>query len=156
MNLSILNTLAFRAFILAFAFIVGMSVGLWIGDNRLEKLKADYAEQVSKALEENRALEKKMQADADAITVKYNKEKKDAEKTIADLRARIANGTVRLSIPVSSTGMSAGSGSELGEARAELDGETAQSLVSIVSDGDDAIRDLNQCIDKYNAIRGVK
>ena len=150
-----LNSYLKAAFCIA-CLIAGFLGGCSYKQRQLDQLKADYAEQVSKALEENRALEKKMQADADAITVKYNKEKKDAEKTIADLRTRIANGTVRLSIPVSSTGMSAGSGSELGETRAELDGETAQSLVSIVSDGDDAIRDLNQCIDKYNAIRGVK
>jgi len=35
---------------------------------------------------------------------------------------------------------------------AELDGETAKSLVAITDDGDKAIRQLNACIDAYNSV----
>lgn len=35
---------------------------------------------------------------------------------------------------------------------AELDGETAKSLVAITDDGDKAIRQLNACIDAYNNV----
>jgi hypothetical protein len=35
---------------------------------------------------------------------------------------------------------------------AELDGETAKSLVAITDDGDKAIRQLNACIDAYNTV----
>lgn len=134
--------------------IVGFVGGCSHKQAELDRLKQDYADQVSKALEENRALEKKMQADADELTVKYQKEKQDAQKTINDLRNRIASGDLRLSVrTVSTKGMSDSTSTEYREERAELDGETAQSLVSITSDGDEAIRDLNQCIDKYNSVR---
>lgn len=138
----------------ALLLIVGFLGGCSYKQRELNQVRQDYAEQVNQALAENREIEKKMQADADAITVKYNKEKKDAEKTIADLRSRIADGSLRLSVRTeSTTGMPAGSSTQSGEARAELDRATAQSLVSIVSDGDAAIRDLNQCIDKYKSLR---
>jgi prophage endopeptidase len=35
---------------------------------------------------------------------------------------------------------------------AELDRETAKSLVAITDDGDKAIRQLNACIDAYNTV----
>ena len=134
--------------------IVGFIGGCSFKQRDLDKLKADYAEQVSKALEENRALEKKMQDEADSITQKYQKEKKDAEKTISNLRSRIASGDLRLSVKtVGAGGVSTASGTEPGEERAYLDRGTAEALVGLTSRGDDAIRDLNQCIDKYNSIR---
>lgn len=39
------------------------------------------------------------------------------------------------------------------ETRAELDGRTAEALISITSRGDKAIRDLNVCIDQYNEVK---
>lgn len=137
--------------LLAAGFLGGCS---W-KQRELSQLKADYVEQVQLALQENRNLEKRMQADADAITVKYQKEKKNAEKTIKDLRSRIASGDLRLSVRTESTsGMPDGSGVESSEGRADIDRGTAQALVAITERGDNAIRRLNQCIDSYNAVRG--
>lgn len=39
------------------------------------------------------------------------------------------------------------------ETRAELDGRTAEALITITSRGDKAIRDLNVCIDQYNQVK---
>ena len=134
--------------------LVGFLGGCSFKQRELNQIKDAYAQQVADALQANRELEKKMQADADAITVKYQKEQKDAEKTIADLRSRIASGDLRLSVRTESTsGMSAGSGSEYREGRAYLDAGTAESLVAITDRGDRAIRRLNECVDKYEAIR---
>jgi ATPase subunit of ABC transporter with duplicated ATPase domains len=38
------------------------------------------------------------------------------------------------------------------QANAELDRETAKTLIAITDDGDKAIRQLNACIDAYNAV----
>lgn len=134
--------------------VFGFGLGYAFQASRIDQIKQDYAEQVNKALQENRELEKRLQDEADSITQKYQKEAKDAQKTIENLRSRIADGSLRLSVRTASTkGMSDSTSTEHREERAELDGATAQSLVSIVSDGDGAIRDLNQCIDRYNAIR---
>ena len=83
----------------------------------------------------------------------FEKEKQDAKNTINKLRADVNSGAVRLSIPVSSS-CSAASGAT--EERASLDTTTSQSLISITEDGDQAIRELNYCIDRYNQIRNVK
>lgn len=137
--------------------LVGFLGGCSYKQRELNQIKDAYAEQVNQALAENREIEKRMQADADAITVKYNKEKKDAQKTIADLRSRIADGSLRLSVRTESTsGMSAGSGSEHREGIAYLDRGTAERLVSITERGDSAIRRLNECVDRYNSLRGEK
>jgi len=137
--------------------LVGFLGGCSYKQRELNQVRQDYAEQVNQALAENREIEKKMQADADAITVKYNKEKKDAEKTIADLRSRIADGSLRLSVRTESTsGMSNDTGTEHREGIAYLDRGTAERLVSITERGDSAIRRLNECVDRYNSLRGGK
>lgn len=134
--------------------IVGFLGGCSWKQRELNQIKDAYAEQVQQALQENREIEKKLQADADAITVKYQKEQKDAQKTIADLRSRIADGSLRLSVRTeSASGVSGGSGFEPGEGRADIDRGTAQALVAITDRGDRAIRNLNQCIDRYESLR---
>ena len=68
-------------------------------------------------------------------------------------------GTVRVSVPVvpASCGPTGGAaehaGPGPGQARAQLDQAAAADLDAIAGDGDDAIRDLNACIDKYAAVK---
>ena len=72
------------------------------------------------------------------------------------LRTDIASGERKLFIPVKSpecaVSATADSPAPSGntEARAELDPRTAQSLIDLTSRGDQAIRQLNACIDIYN------
>ena len=149
--------LYWKAGIAVALLIVGFLGGCSWKQRELNQIKDAYAEQVQLALQENRNLEKRLQSEADSITQKYQKEQKDAQKTIADLRTRIANGSLRLSVRTESTsGMSAGSGSEPGEGIAYLDRGTAERLVSITERGDSAIRRLNECVDRYNRLRGEK
>lgn len=79
------------------------------------------------------------------------------------LRADIATGALRLSIPTQSAVCStsvttATAGSDDGEARAESSGSTdvATHLLQIASDGDSAIRKLNLCIETYETLRKMK
>lgn len=102
---------------------------------------------------EMRRLNAVMAEQANTAKQTFEKEKQDAKNTINKLRADVNSGAVRLSIPVSSS-CSAASGAT--ETRAELDKQTGQSLISITEDGDQAIRELNYCIDRYNQIRNVK
>jgi hypothetical protein len=94
-----------------------------------------------------------MAEEANTASNKFKQEQQDAQKTITKLRADINSGAVRLSIPISS---SCGSTSGSTEERAELDTKVSQDLISITEDGDNAIRELNYCIDRYNQIRNVK
>ena len=93
-----------------------------------------------------------MAEEAAQTNAKYTKEKQDAQIKITKLRADIDAGTLRLSIPSPVSNPASGAT----EARAELDRQTSQALITITTDGDEAIRDLNLCIDRYNQVRNVK
>ena len=80
-------------------------------------------------------------------------------KTISQKRnADIDSGTLRLRIPkatcpaVQATDNAAPAPRDSVQADTELDRETAKALVAITDDGDKAIRQLNACIDAYNAV----
>jgi len=77
------------------------------------------------------------------------------------LRADVASGALRLSIPTQSavcstsvTAVTAGDNS--GETRTELSGQVSETLIAIASEGDAAIRKLNQCIQTYETLKGMK
>lgn len=82
----------------------------------------------------------------------------DAIRASKNLLADLRSGTLRLSIPAAAgadvPGPGAGGATAgLVQARTELDPATGASLVAITDDGDAGIRDLNTCIDAYNAVR---
>jgi len=77
------------------------------------------------------------------------------------LRADVASGALRLSIPtqsaVCSTSVTAvAAGDNSGEARTELSGQVSEALIAIASEGDSAIRKLAQCIQTYETLRNMK
>lgn len=76
-----------------------------------------------------------------------HKDKEDAQQKINQLRADVASGAQRLSIRASCSASATGGATE---ARAELDPKTADDLIAITADGDQAIIELNSCIDLYN------
>jgi hypothetical protein len=94
-----------------------------------------------------------MAEEANKSAAIFQKEKQNAQIKINQLRADVNSGAIRLSIPVNSS-----CSTPLGttETRAELDNQTSQDLISIAEDGDNAIRDLNYCIDRYNQIKDTK
>jgi len=98
-------------------------------------------------------IESAMRDEAAATTAKLEKEKRDAEIKVNQLRADVAAGTVRLSVRASCSASAAAGDSE---ARAELDPKTADDLIAITAEGDQAIIELNSCIDFYNNLRNVK
>jgi prophage endopeptidase len=98
-------------------------------------------------------IESSMRDEAAATTQKLEKEKRDAEIKVNQLRADVASGAVRLSIRASCSATSAAGDSE---ARAELDPKTADDLIAITSEGDQAIIELNSCIDFYNNLKAIK
>ena len=95
---------------------------------------------------------KQLQMTVDELNIKYSKENQEHEKTIANLRSRINDGSLRMSVGVK-TCVSNDAVNGSGKGRAELDSETAQELLDIASTGDRWGRSLNKCIDKYNAVR---
>jgi hypothetical protein len=98
-------------------------------------------------------IESKMQDEAATATAKLEKEKQDALSKVNQLRADVATGALRLSVRASCSATTAAGDSE---ARAELDPKAADDLIAIAADGDQAIIELNSCIDFYNNLRGIK
>lgn len=114
-----------------------------------------------------------------AATAAANTEdKRHAQLAIDNLHAQLAAGTVRLRIPVATSGDARSATTGAAEARAEpgqatlagpaagpglrpteltvaidLPKETSIELLSIAADGDTAIRDLNQCLDSYATVK---
>lgn len=92
---------------------------------------------------------------AEASTINLHKEKQNAQEKIDQLRADVRSGTVRLSVPVRAVCDPSAAGGNT-EARAELDPKVSEDLIAITADGDQAIIELNSCIDQYNKIRDTK
>ena len=83
---------------------------------------------------------------------KLIEEKNEAKKKYDSLLTRIRNSSVRMSVPAKKCVTSPATG----EKRAELNPETVERILSVGRDGDEAIRALNYCIDRYNSIKDGK
>ena len=110
----------------------------------------------------NAAARQKEQALVAAVTTqatKLQKANQDAKLIAKERDAAIASGALKLRIPVKTpvcpvqtAGDPPAPAGDSVQTGTELDAKTAQSLVAITDDGDKAIRQLNACIDAYNAI----
>ena len=110
----------------------------------------------AKARETEQNMAKVANTYADTLRKSQNVAKSKETK----LRADIATGNLRLSIPTQSSTVcpstTAASGSDSGETRTELSGSVSETLISIASEGDAAIRKLNTCIQSYETLRNMK
>jgi len=94
------------------------------------------------------------------LNTEMNKQKDEQDAKDADTKqafetklSGILSSRPRLYVPIASKSGCATTASDNGQARAELDGQTAEDLIRIVAEGDRAIIDLNSCIDRYNQVR---
>lgn len=133
--------------------IAGWLVNGWRLNEQIEATAAEHAQALQRAEQEARAKEQSWKAAHNELQAQYDKEKKDAESKIADLRRRVQSGAVRMSVNATACTVSQNPGTGTVQTRAELDGQTADDLIAIAADGDAAIRELNLCIDKYNALK---
>ena len=110
----------------------------------------------------NAEARQKEQALVNAITTqstKLQKANQDAKLIAKERDAAIASGALRLRIPVKApvcpvqtAGDPTPPAGDSVQTTAEFDAKTAQSLVAITDQGDANTRQLNACIDAYNAI----
>jgi len=108
-----------------------------------------------------RETEQNMAKVANTYAETLRKSQNAARTKETKLRADVASGALRLSIPtqspVCSTSVTAvAAGDNSGEARTELSGQVSETLIAIASEGDAAIRKLNQCIQTYETLKGMK
>lgn len=121
----------------------------------------ETALEVAAANDAARQTETQLNSVATTYATVLRKNETNAQKKITDLRTAVASGERKLFIPTqapnygvqTSTDASSTSGSDTGEARAELDRKVADSLIAITAEGDTAIRKLNVCIEQYNTVK---
>ena len=115
-----------------------------------------YVEQEAEVARLNvieRDKEKQMQDMANTHAKELERANKNAKVEVTKLQSDISSGQLRFTARTLSTCKDTTSASGDTESRAELDPEVSQALVSITADGDNAIRQLNACIDIYNEVR---
>ncbi|MPS30039.1 MAG: hypothetical protein E2576_14230 [Alcaligenaceae bacterium] len=151
----------------AVAAVAGIAVGLaqdWRYGERIAALERDLAlrdaaaaDSARKATEKVLSTQAGIQALFDIVGAEHQKEMENAKTDYERRIAAIGRGTVRLSIaarcPASGNPDGAIAATGAPETRAELEPAAGQALTAIAHDGDDAIRDLNACIDKYERAR---
>lgn len=133
--------------------------GYWKGSNDEE---ARQQAEVVRLNKEARETEQRMAEVAQTYAKTLRKANDVARIKETKLRTDLASGERKLFIPVKApecaVPIAADAPAPSGdtEARAELDGRTAQALVDLTSRGDQAIRQLNACIDTYEKVRSMK
>lgn len=115
-------------------------------NDKIVAIDAEKQEQKEKADEANdryhdalRASAVRMSVRTRAVEPQYPAASRVGEEARSEPDTTDAGGTV--------------GGGASGVSRVEIDPEQAIRIDKIVNDGDNAIRDLNQCIDQYNEVR---
>jgi hypothetical protein len=151
--MSLLNPYVLLTLVIAFA---GTFFG---GYYKGEEAEHDRQQlEIARLNSEARQKEQALAAAVNTTATQLVKANNDAKIQIAKRDAAIASGALRLRIPVKSPSCPVStpdnptppSGNSV-QATAELDRETAKALIAITDDGDKNTRQLNACIDAYNA-----
>lgn len=155
------------------AMCIGVAVGMWLfyswawgRGHDLATTRAAATAATQKAADEieknrqteaARATEKQLRDDADALTSQLQEAKKNETYLQTSLDRSLRSGDKRLSIrtasctaaPVPTDGTAQRSTAGTQEARAELHPTDAADIAAITGEADDAVLELNYCIDRY-------
>jgi prophage endopeptidase len=130
--------------------------GYWKGSkDEVTRQQLEIAKLNAEARQKEQALTMAVTQTATALRTSNAKAKQiSKERDLA-----ISSGALRLRLPVKATNCpvqaptdTAPASGDSGQERAELDAETAKSLVTITDDGDEAIRQLAACQQAYESI----
>ena len=130
--------------------------GYWKGsEDEITRQQLEIAKLNAEARQKEQALTMAVTQTATALRTSNAKAKQiSKERDLA-----ISSGALRLRLPVKATYCpvqtptdTAPASVDSGQERAELDAETAKSLVTITDDGDEAIRQLAACQQAYESI----
>jgi hypothetical protein len=146
------------------AVLSSFSAGYYKGS---EDEKAEQQAEIAVLNQKSRETEQRLIQDAFDATMKLKKAQSHAQALSQKRNADIDSGALKLRIPVedpicpvSTTADTPAPAGDSVQATAELDREVAKSLVAITDQGDANTRQLNACIDAYNAayqtLKGMK
>lgn len=148
------------------ALCLGLIGGYLWGGHRQAQIDEGEAAQVSEqhalalasAFERYREAERDGQAAAAAIAAAAQMEKENAKKQMDVLRGELRTGAERLSVAVNAASAAAAAQAAAAgdrEARADLLPAAAGRILDFALEGDDIVRDLNACVDKYHRAEQV-
>ncbi|MBP1314527.1 lysis system i-spanin subunit Rz [Herbaspirillum sp. 1130] len=129
-----------------------------IDEGREAKVSEQHAIALASATERYREAERGGQQAFANMTAALQKEKDDAKKRMAVLRDELRTGAVRLSVAVDAASAAAAAQAAAAgdrEARADLLPAAAERILDFALEGDDIVRDLNACVDKYHRAEQV-
>lgn len=154
--------------IVTLVVVIGAVVGVyWKGridanaqwKARMAEMEAASQKKLVEATDEVRRVETEAAQRLHEVAARYGQEVKHAKTETDRLLSSLRTGGIRLSVPTANSCRYAeainptfATGSRT-EARSELATEAAATLIAIASEGDEAIRQLNACIDAYNGLR---
>jgi flagellar capping protein FliD len=125
------------------------------GNDEFMKQQAEIARLNDEARQKEQALVTAVQTQATQLV----KAEQNAKVLLQKRNSDIDSGSLKLRIPVKTpvcpiqaTSDATITPRDSVQATAELDRETSKALIAITDDGDKAIRQLNSCIDAYNAV----
>jgi len=152
--MSLLNPAIWIAFLLS--LLASFGAGYYKGGvDEFLKQQAEIARLNDEARQKEQALVTAVQTQATQLVKAEQNAKVLSQKRNAD----IDSGTLKLRIPVKTpicpiqaTSDATITPRDSVQATTELDRETSKALIAITDDGDKAIRQLNSCIDAYNAV----
>ena len=152
--LSLFNPWVILALICAFLGVGAFSYSKG-EDSEHERQQLEIAKLNDEARQKEKALVSAVNTTATQLVRANNNAKLQTQK----LHSALDDGTLKLRIPVKAsvcavypTPDAPVAPRDSVQATAELDRETAKSLIAITDDGDKAIRQLNACIDAYTTI----
>lgn len=125
-----------------------------IDEGAAAKVSEQHALALASATERYREAERSGQQAVAAITAAAQQEKENAKKKMDVLRGELRAGAVRLSVAVdAASAAAAAQAASAGhrEARADLLPAAAERILDFALEGDDIVRDLNACVDKYHS-----
>jgi len=129
-----------------------------IDEGRAAKVSEQQAQALASATERYREAERNGQAAVAAIAAAAQKEKENAKKQMDALRGELRTGAERLSVAVDTASAAAAARAASAgdrEARADLLPAAADVLLDFALEGDDIVRELNACVDKYHRAEQV-
>lgn len=138
--------------VLFLAFCAGL---VWFGHHIAAlSYEKDIAQANAATTTAVNAKERELRGVIDQLTADRAKEKADAKPKNDSLVADYRSGTKRVHVVIAARPPAVPSaGVEHTETHAELLPEAAASAIAVANDADDAVLDLNSCIDKYNAVK---
>ena len=131
--------------------IKSLSIVLLVCVCAYQHMKLDsYRAETIKAQEQARVESIQLSDKLNKLNEVRENEQKEADRTISDLRKRVANG-----VHINNNRKTVSSNTTTGntESRCDLSGADAEFFITVAERADNNARKLNQCIDAYNALR---